>query len=174
MTSRPATTSQLRSSRRELQGKIASIFAADEPQGRLRGVRRGFSPSGFPLHVVDFGPPHHPSIHTHRRWGSIGSRGVAADRDRRGGRSYGILRCQQRGYEYGCGKPYDGASSGLGKPSLMPSAPAVHMVPDDACAPSLVLSTLGSSSLCAPQGTGIMHRKSHGYLGLVLVGRTAP
>ena len=48
----------LRSSRRELQGKIAPIFAADEPQGRLRHEEEGF-PSGFPHHVEDFDPSHH-------------------------------------------------------------------------------------------------------------------
>ncbi len=32
----------LMSSRRELQGKIASIFDVDEPQGRLQDAEEGF------------------------------------------------------------------------------------------------------------------------------------
>jgi len=88
-------TRDLRSSRREMQGKIASIFAADAPHGRLQNAEEGFpqrSPSsrrGFRSFTPFF-------THTHRRWGSIGSRRVAADRYRRGrdGRTglYGINR----------------------------------------------------------------------------------
>jgi hypothetical protein len=74
----------LRSSRRELQGKIAPIFAADEPQGRLRHEEEGF-PQRFPSSRRGFRSFTPFCTHTHRRWGSIGSRGVAADRDRRGG-----------------------------------------------------------------------------------------
>ncbi len=85
MTSRPALRNHLKSSRRELQGWSPPIESYEAPQGRLRGARRGFSPSGFPLQVADFGLPHHPSIHTHRRWGNIGSRGTTADRDRQEG-----------------------------------------------------------------------------------------
>ena len=40
--SKPATIRNLKSSRRELQEEIASIFAADAPQGRLRSVEGGF------------------------------------------------------------------------------------------------------------------------------------
>ena len=75
----------LRSSRRELQGRNPLIEDCEAPHGRLRGARRRFSPDGFPLHVMDFGLSHHPSIHTHRRWGNIDSRGTVADRDHRGG-----------------------------------------------------------------------------------------
>ena len=39
----------LKSSRKELQGRIPPIESYEAPQGRLRGARRGFSPSGFPL-----------------------------------------------------------------------------------------------------------------------------
>ncbi len=46
------------SSRRELQGKIAQIFAADNPRGACNLRRRVF-PSGFPHHVEDFDPSHH-------------------------------------------------------------------------------------------------------------------
>ena len=41
-----------------LQGKIASISAAEAPQGRLKSAKRGF-PIGFPHHVEDFGPSQH-------------------------------------------------------------------------------------------------------------------
>jgi hypothetical protein len=82
--SRPPTTRDLRSSRRELQVEIASTFAADAPKGRLRNVEGGFS-QRFPPSCR--GPRFFTPFrtHTHRRWGSIGSRGVAADRDRRRG-----------------------------------------------------------------------------------------
>ena len=123
MTSRPAIRNHLKSSRRELQGKITPIFVADEPRGRLRLEEEGF-PQRFPSSRRGFRSFTPFCTHTHRRWGSIGGRGVAAGRDRRKGRSYVILRCQPRGYEYGYGKPYERASFGLGKPSLMPSAPA--------------------------------------------------
>ena len=109
--SRPAMTSGFMSRRRALQGRIASIFAADAPQGRLRNVEGGFL-QRFPPSCR--GPRSFTPFNTHtpRRWGSIGSRGVAADRDRRGwGRSYGIQRCQPRGYEYGYGNPCERASS---------------------------------------------------------------
>jgi hypothetical protein len=43
---------------RWLQAKIKSIYAAGEPQGRLRSGRRVF-PCGFPHHVEDLGPSHH-------------------------------------------------------------------------------------------------------------------
>ncbi len=43
---------------RWLQAKIKSIYAAGEPQGRLRSGRRIF-PWGFPHHVEDLGPSHH-------------------------------------------------------------------------------------------------------------------
>ena len=83
--SRPAMTSGFRSSkRRELQGKITSIFVADAPQGRLKNAEEGF-PQRFPSSRRGFRSSTPFFTHTHRRWGSIGSRGVAADRDRRGG-----------------------------------------------------------------------------------------
>ena len=81
---RPAMTRDLKGSRRELQGKIASIFAADAPQGRLQNAEEGF-PQRFPSSCRRFRSFTQIFTHTHRRWGSIGSRGVAADRDRRGG-----------------------------------------------------------------------------------------
>jgi hypothetical protein len=40
--------SHLRSSRSELQGRSPPIESYEAPQGRLRGAREGFSPSGFP------------------------------------------------------------------------------------------------------------------------------
>ena len=79
MMSRPAMTRGFRSSRRELQGKIASIFVIDAPQGRLRNAEEGF-PQQFsssrrgPRSFTPF------RTHTHRRWGNIDSRGTAADR----------------------------------------------------------------------------------------------
>ena len=42
VTSRLAMRNHLKSSRRELQGKIAPIFVADEPKGRLRLAEEGF------------------------------------------------------------------------------------------------------------------------------------
>ncbi len=77
-------TRDLKSSRREMQGKIASIFAADAPKGRLQNAEEGFlqrvssSLRGFRSFTPFL-------MHTHRKWGSIGSRGVATDHDRRGG-----------------------------------------------------------------------------------------
>ena len=41
--SRPTMTCGFKSSRRDLQGKIVSIFLADAPQGRLRNAEEGFS-----------------------------------------------------------------------------------------------------------------------------------
>ena len=77
-------TRGFKSSRRALQGRIASIFAADAAQGRLRNVEEGFLQRFLPScrGPRSFTPFYK---HTHRRWGSIGSRGAAADRDRRGG-----------------------------------------------------------------------------------------
>ncbi len=97
---------------RELQGKIASIFAANAPQRRLQIAEEG-CPQRFPLSRRGFQSFTPFCTHTHRRWGNISSRGLAADRDRRGGRSYGILRCQPREYEYGYGMPCERTSSGL-------------------------------------------------------------
>jgi hypothetical protein len=78
-----------------LQGKNTSIFAADAPQGRLQTEEEGFpqrvpsSRSGFRAFIPLY-------THTHRKWGSIGSRGVAGERDRRGGGGrvgfYGVNR----------------------------------------------------------------------------------
>ncbi len=73
---------------------FASIFAADAPQGRLQTAEEGF-PQRFPSSRR--GPRSFTPFctHTHRMWGSIGSHGVAADRDRRGGcrpGSYGVNR----------------------------------------------------------------------------------
>ena len=81
---KPAMTRDLRSSRRELQGKIASIFAADAPHGRLQNAEEGF-PQRFPSSRRGFRFFTPFFTHTHRMWGIIGIRGVAADRDRRGG-----------------------------------------------------------------------------------------
>jgi hypothetical protein len=47
--------------------------------------------------VTDFGPSHHPSVHTHRRWGSIEGSGVATDRGSRGGSRIPITRGSIRG-----------------------------------------------------------------------------
>ena len=77
-------TRGFKSSRREMQGKILSIFVADAPQGRLRDAEEGF-PRQFPSShrgLRSFTPFFR---HTYRRWGNIDSRGAAADRDRRGG-----------------------------------------------------------------------------------------
>jgi len=74
----------LMSSRRELQGKIASIFVVDAPQGCLRNAEEGF-PHRFSSSrrgLRSFTPF---CTHTHRRWGSIDSHGTAADRGRRKG-----------------------------------------------------------------------------------------
>ena len=88
--SRPATTRDLRSStRRALQGKIATIFADDDPRF-LRGATRGFflavSPSRGGLQSSTY-----PRMHTHRRWGGIGGRGTAADQGLRGGSRFAII-----------------------------------------------------------------------------------
>ena len=95
-----------------MQEKIPSIFADDAPQGRLRDEEEGFY-LRFPSSCRgprSFTPSH---SHTHRRWGSIGSRGTAADRGRRRwGLPYGILRGQQRGYEYEYGLPCAGVGLG--------------------------------------------------------------
>ncbi len=90
---RPAMTRDLRNSRWELQGKIASIIVADATQGRLKNAEEGFT-QRFPSSRRGFRSFTQFFTHTHRRWDNIGIRGVAADRDRRGGgRSYEILRC---------------------------------------------------------------------------------
>ena len=85
----------LRSSRRELQGKIAPIFAADEPQGRLRHEEEGF-PQRFPSSRRGFRSFTPFCTHTHRNWGRSRSRSVAADCDRREGSGrtgfYGVNR----------------------------------------------------------------------------------
>jgi len=86
----PKETGQLkiaargRSSRRALQGRIVSIFAALTPHGRLRNARGGSSLRFFPSRR---GPRSYTSFysHIHNKWGSIGSRGTTADRGRRGG-----------------------------------------------------------------------------------------
>ncbi len=54
---RPTMTRDLKSSRRELQGKIVTIFAAYNPRDDCEELE-GLFPSGFPLYVGDFGPPH--------------------------------------------------------------------------------------------------------------------
>jgi len=77
-------TRDLKSIRRELHWKIASIFVADAPQGRLQNAEEGF-PQRFPSSRREFWSFTPFFTHTHRRWGSIGSRGVTADRDRRVG-----------------------------------------------------------------------------------------
>ena len=65
-----------------MQGKILSIFAADAPHGRQRNSEEGFtqrflsSRRGFWSYTPFF-------RYTHRKWGSIGSRGATADRDLR-------------------------------------------------------------------------------------------
>jgi len=81
----------------ELQGRSPPIESYDTPQGRLRGARRGFSSSGFPLHMMDFGPSHHPSIHTPRMWVIIDSRGTTTDRDRRGSDRIGFEEVDRGG-----------------------------------------------------------------------------
>jgi len=104
MASRTAMRNYLRSSRRELQGRSPPIESYEAPEGRLPRGRRGFSPSGFPLHVIDYGPSHHPSIRTHRRWGSFDSRGTAADRDRQGGDHTGFEGGNR--WEVGAGRDF--------------------------------------------------------------------
>ena len=99
------------SSRRALQGKMSSIVIADAPQGRLRDAEERFS-QRFPSSrrgLRSFTPF---LSHTNRRWGSIGSRGTAADHGRQGGLPHGFLRGQPRGYKYGYGLPCAWASLG--------------------------------------------------------------
>ena len=45
----PETAARGRSSRRALQGQIATIFAAGTPQGRLQIARGGFFPTVSPI-----------------------------------------------------------------------------------------------------------------------------
>jgi hypothetical protein len=95
--SRPATTRDLMSSKwRSQQEKISSIFADGAPHGRLRGAKGGF-PQRFP--PSRRGPRSFTSFrnHTHHKWGSIVGRGKTVDRDRPGGRSYGISRFSTAG-----------------------------------------------------------------------------
>ena len=100
-----------RSSRRALQEKISSIFADDAPQGRLRDEEEGFH-LGFPSSrrgLRSFTPS---LSHTHRRWGSIDSRGAAADRGRLGGVATRDSKGSLRGYEYEYGLYCVGVSLG--------------------------------------------------------------
>ena len=98
-----------RSSRRELQEKISSIFADDEPHGRHRDEEEGFY-LRFPSSRRGL-RSFKPSLsHTNRRWGSIGSRGTAADRGRQGGVAIRDTKGSPRGYEYEYGLPYAGVS----------------------------------------------------------------
>jgi len=87
-------TRDLRNNKRELQGKIESIFVVDAPQERLQNAEEGlpqwFSSSRKGLR--SFTPF---CTHTHRRWGSTDSRGTTADRGRRkGGGRTGSTRLQ--------------------------------------------------------------------------------
>ncbi len=89
-------TRDLRSIRRELQGKIVTIFAADNP---MNG-RGGFSPNGFSHYVVDLGPPYFiaiiPTASGENRQPRL-SRGSrqqegAASHDRKGATAVGRVR----------------------------------------------------------------------------------
>jgi len=104
---RPPMTRDLRSGRRELQGNIASIFVADAPQNAEEDFPQRFPSSrrGFRSFTPFF-------THTHRRWGSIGNRGIAADRDRRGGEVVRDSTVATAQYVYGYGIPYERASLG--------------------------------------------------------------
>ena len=93
----------LMSNRRELQSKIASIFAIDAPHGRLQNAKEGF-PQRFPSsrRGLRFSTPFR--THTHRKWGSIDNRGTAADRGFwKGGGRKGSTWLQLGLYEYGYG-----------------------------------------------------------------------
>ena len=82
--------------------------------------------------------------HTHRRWGRIGSRGIAADRDRWGeGRRTGFYGINRGDTSTGT----ETLAKGLVQRAT-PLATAEQMSPEAACAPSGVLSTLGSSLVC--------------------------
>jgi hypothetical protein len=159
---RPATTRDLRTSRREVQGEIVSIFAAHAPQGRLKTAEEGF-PQRFPSSRR--GPRSFTPFctNTHRRWGSIGSRGVAADRDRRGGGG--------RTGSYGANRGDTSTDTESHAKGLALGQCPLHRqdasAPEAACAPSGVSSILGSPSLCFPQEAGIMQDIScHGRKGL--------
>ena len=94
-----------------MQEKIPSIVADDAPHGRLRDEKEGFY-LRFPSSrrgPRSFTPSH---SHTHRRWGSIGSRGTAADRGRRGGVAVRDSKGSQRRYEYEYGLPCAGVGLG--------------------------------------------------------------
>ena len=72
-------TRDLGSNRRELQGKVVTIFAADNPKDDCKELE-GFFPSGFKLHVGNFGPPHPLTvIHT-----AVGEAPAAAAQSRIG------------------------------------------------------------------------------------------
>ena len=116
-----------RSSRRALQEKISSIFVDDAPQGRLRDEEEGFC-LRFPSSrrgLRSFTPS---LSHTHRRWGSIDNRRLAADRGRRGGLPYGILRGHCGGTSTSTAALRKGQFR-LGKPSAMPSYPGASWSP---------------------------------------------
>ena len=90
----------LKSSRREMQGKIVTIFAATNLRDGCEELERVFS-SGFPLHVGDFGPPHPLTIIPT----ADGEASAAAAQPRigaaRGAAASQSPRGSGRGYEYG-------------------------------------------------------------------------
>ena len=78
----------------QLQGKIVTIFAADNPRDVCEELEGGF-PSVFPHHVVDLGQPHLFTV-IPTACGEHLNRGITSDRNRRGGnnksRSQGVNR----------------------------------------------------------------------------------
>ena len=70
--------------RREVQGKIVTIFAADNPRNDCEELE-GVFPYRFPPSCRGFrSSTSSPHNHNHRRWESIGGRGTTTDRGRKG------------------------------------------------------------------------------------------
>ncbi len=69
--------------RRNLQRSDRNDFVAVRPMGDCEELERGFH-LRFPSSRRGLQSFTYLYSHTHRRWGSIGSRGTAADRGRRG------------------------------------------------------------------------------------------
>ena len=72
------------------QGKIESIYDADDPQGECEKLEEGGVHRLFPTRW-EFRSSTSLFNHAHRKCGSIGSHGTAADRGRRGEQPHEII-----------------------------------------------------------------------------------